>query len=162
MTDLIPIEMGEGLSLGDLRPTRAESSSRPSGYLEVTLNHPRTATFKNALSVKQKQILHRGFMTMVNHIGAKNYDHVYEACMDGVIHLHGWIEIPHSPCIPKILINDIVKVWLKGLTKKYSNWFECNYKDEWQRYRCPSVCVQYRDIETGIEKFKTYMRKNPV
>lgn len=160
MSDLLPI--GESIGLGEIRPARAESSSNPCGYLEITLNHPRTPTFKNALSVKQKQILKCAFEAIVNFLGATQYDYVYEACMSGVIHLHGWIEINHDPCIPSVLIQDAVKTYLNRLPKGYREWFEKNYKSEWQRYRCPSICVQYRDIETGIDKFKTYMRKNPV
>lgn len=167
MTDVhpkIPFEISKSsdrrsTSLGSTTPNPTAKSSC---VFEITINHPRNKGFINLLSKSQKRHLNSIFQIVIKHFGnaVKDYDHVYELCQDGVIHLHGWIELELENIIPMILVNDIAKIYLRCFPKKYQNYSPKNYYDKYNRYRCPSIVVQYQSEMR--EAWLEYMRKNPI
>lgn len=147
--------IGVGHSLGSPTP-------KSSCFFEITINHPRNKGFINLLSKSQKKHLYSIFQIVIKHFGntVKDHDHVFELCQDGVIHLHGWIELELDSVVPMILVNDIAKIYLRCFPKKYQNYSPKNFYEKYNRYRCPSIVVQYQ--EEKREAWLEYMRKNPI
>lgn len=153
-----------GPSLGS--PTPLFLTSLPGGYLLVTLNCPRTKTFINSTSVKQKI----GYTKLFNYIKSAfnmfdviDSGYVFEHCeKGGHIHLHGYLQFSaESFHCPIGLVNDAVKTYLSKLPKKYSMFSERSFFLKYMRYKGPSVCVQYlyNSDTSGFERWKTYMNK---
>jgi len=122
-------------------------------YLEITLNHPQTKSFLKMNSTKQKSLYHNIWNCMKNEFSLDPMNNfVYEYTKTGQVHLHGYIKLPMGNFFIAGAISDIVKRYLNLLPKKYSLFDSKNYYPEYERYRCPSICVQYtNDIAQWIE-----------
>lgn len=139
------------------------------GYLGITLNYPRTKQFLALNSVEQKKLYERWIHNFMHSLGqlqhGDDFKFVNEYCSSGQVHSHGYIPL-HQECFVAGAISDIVKAILKHLPKKQSEFKESNYSPQYNRYRCPSVVVQYYDIlntdsldKGSIEYWKTYLKK---
>ncbi len=126
------------------------------GYLEITLNYPRTALFLKKNSTQQKALYSKIWHYIKNACGIPDESpFVFEYCSTGQVHLHGYISL-HGKYFIMGAISDIVKSILNSLPKKYCMFKEGSMYVDYERYRCPSCCVQHRD---NIDKWLTYMNK---
>lgn len=120
-------------------------------HVEITLNAPRIDSFTRLLSSGQKAWYRKRYVLLKAMMKSYIYDdsYIFEYCRDGTVHLHAcWlVRIPDH--ITKAgFVSDIVKVWLRTLTKKY-NKFNYNYiyffdNDETTCYKCPSIKCSLR------------------
>lgn len=128
----------------------------------VTLNHPRTPKFLKATSDIQKKnyikIFHNIVLkTRYSFLDKIFSDYTIEYNKDGNTHLHGVIKITTEikGCVAG-LIADIVKHYHAMVRKCYNP--KCYYP-EYQRYRDPSIVVQYYDDDKSFEEYIAYMYK---
>lgn len=154
------------LSLGRETP---EKEPLPRGYLEITLNYPRTVSFLKMSSVKQKIL----YIKIWSHVRAtlnhpdvimRHSDYEFEYCKTGQIHLHGYIPVYTEKYFIEGIISDVVKRYLEGLPKKHSKFNEKNMYPEFHRYKSPSICVQHDNMSDPVEsdrfdRWKKYMIK---
>lgn len=154
------------LALGRETP---EKVPIPKGYLEITLNYPRTVSFLKMNSMRQKVL----YIKIWSHIRAtlnqysiifRHCDYEFEYCKTGQIHLHGYIPVYEDKYFIEGIISDVVKRYLEGLPRKYSKFNEKNMYPELHRYKCPSICVQHDNLSDPIEsdrfeRWKQYMIK---
>lgn len=135
---------------------------REEGYVEVTLQYPRTSSFTNMVSTKQKQIYRRSFNHIKDSIPmnlVEDYGHVYEYCENGHVHLHGYIQIKGTHC-PIGVVSDVVKTYLNVLPKKYGRYKEGCISYEYLRYRDRPICCQYRNLLEKSKWVDGYMQKH--
>lgn len=149
-------------------PLLSRRVAQVKGYILLTLNHPRTVAFNNATSQYQKVIYCKlidklpttmcGAKTTMH---LKTIDAVFEHCKSGAIHYHSLIEITCDNAFSIAgLISDYSKCIHQQLPKKYSMYMERAYKPEFQRYRIPSMCVQYKTLDDPyIPEWRTYLHK---
>lgn len=138
------------------------------GYILLTLNYPRTVAFNNATSQYQKvmycKLVDKLPTTMCGSrttMHLKTIDAVFEHCKSGAIHYHSLIEITCDNAFSIAgLVSDYSKHIHQLLPKKYSNYLERAYIPAFQRYRVPSMCVQYKPFDDPyIPEWRTYMHK---
>lgn len=157
------------LELGLLGSLAQPKMPAPFGYLEVTLNYPRTASFLKMCSVKQKilysKIWHhvRSFQVQPGMVFVDD-DYEFEYCKSGQIHLHGYLPIYKKEYFIEGILSDVAKLYLEGLPKKYNKFNDVHMFPDLHRYRCPSICLQHDNmsIPTEVERFerwKSYMTK---
>lgn len=152
---------GGAPSLVEPRPHDSTLEAVPKyGCLEITLNYPRTSAFVAKPSLKQKELYIRIWNIIKCACGIPLYSNItFEYCKSGHIHLHGYIIPSISTYYIIGYISDIVKAYLSLLPKKYQRYVDTHMYSEFNRYRGPSICVQYNN---DVERFKTweaYMRK---
>lgn len=138
------------------------------GYLLVTLNHPRTPAFNAATTEIQKQMYRKILNKMPtvligpkNALYLENVDSVFEYCKSGAVHYHSLIRVKSDmPFSIAGIVNDYVKHWLTHLPKQHRQYKEAYFKHEFQRYRSPSICVQYKtNDDPYIDEWVTYLHK---
>lgn len=143
---------------------------RSTCYLEVTLNHPRTVKFMNAVSSKQRDMYELALRRMKCAFGplkGEVVDKEYEYCKSGHVHLHALIKYTFdTPHYPIGVVADVVKVWLHCLTVKHGRYKEYAMKiyNNGPKYTSPSICCKYDSVEDidRIEKWRVYMKKNTI
>lgn len=115
------------------------------GFIQVTLNHPRTKTFLNMSSHQQKELYAKIFRVLKNTITIDPHsDYTFEYCKSGQVHLHGFIQIPDEKRVFVLgAISDVAKKYLSLLPGSHSNFNERNMYGKFLRYRSPSICLQY-------------------
>lgn len=161
-----PTEPEAELKLNFGGDTLGRSPQKIGGYLEITLNYPRTASFLRMDSVEQKNLYRKiwsSIRTVCVGFGDHTDDYTFEYCRSGQIHLHGYLPVYDKYFIEGI-ISDVVKKFLNGLPKKYNKFNENNMFDNFHRYRCPSILVQHDNLNDVNEtkrfhKWKLYMYK---
>lgn len=146
-----------------------ELREKVQGYIGFTLNHPRTLKFLNARSNVQKKMYLLWFMEFKNTFGHTEKDSecdiIFEYCKSGQVHAHGWIRIKDKGFVNGF-ISDFAKSVLQFLPKKHMQFKEACLFPQYQRYKCPSCCIQWYDnnLEVmgpeGITHWKTYMKKS--
>jgi len=128
-----------------------------SGYLAITLNHPQTKLFLSMTSDKQKQLYGKIWNCIRVTFGMHcEHKYVYEFTQKGQVHLHGYVKMPSVNYYIAGAISDIVKKYLQLLPKRFSMFNTQHYYPEYERYRCPSICVQHF---TDITEWAMYMNK---
>lgn len=155
-------------SLGGGSPNKRVRDTYSICLLEVTLNYPRTPRFKLMTTVQQKSLYLQLWNKLIcfkgmERIVRESTRHTFELCSTGHVHLHGalYIRMP-GPYYPEGIVNDLVKTWLQLLPKKFQAYNDNNFYKDWQRYRCPSICVKHTsngDTER-VTEWETYMNKN--
>lgn len=130
-------------------------------YIEVTMNYPRTPTFLKLNSIRQKELYKRLWFNTKNipKICIKS-EMVFEYCKSGQVHLHGYVILDHSEAFHILgLISDYVKNYLSLLPNKYDKFNEASMFEKYERYRCPSICVQYKEGLDSLVLWEKYMEK---
>lgn len=136
--------------------------------LEITLNFPRTTSFKNACTEKQKKLYDRIWRIMIHSKGQDRLDlrtrRTFELCNSGHVHLHGilYLRVPQNFYING-LIADLARTYLSLLPKKFSQYHDHFMFNQFNRYRCPSIVIQYDDFNSDqkrIMEWETYIDKN--
>lgn len=143
----------------------------PVGYLEITLNYPRTATFLKMNSAKQRMLYIKIWMILRGSVDFPlagmehaHSDFQFEYCKSGQVHLHGYLPIYKKKYFIEGIISDLVKLYLEGMPKRYSKFSESFMFPELHRYRSPSICVQHDNLQLNgeverMERWKTYITK---
>lgn len=132
---------------------------RHTGYLCITYNFPPVKCFINANSDKQRATYSKVWneCKTVFEISPEN-KFIFEFTKCGKIHLHGWIKIRSDKQYHIIgAIGDYVKRYLSFMPKKYRDFREAYMYYDFQRYKSPCICVQYKD---NIEQWEEYMNKD--
>lgn len=163
--DTISIASRSALGGSDGEPA-GTSQMRYSGEIEVTMNFPRTPSFLKMTSSKQK-VLYKKLMRILNNsIGMNIHEPelFFECCQTGQIHAHGTIHINHDYKVISVLLSDMAKSYLSCLPKKYSRFYENHIYPEFNKYRSPSLCLKYIDLDNEedreqSDKWYDYIRK---
>lgn len=164
------VELDEIIDNSEIDVASYMEATSNSGYhsecfIEITLNYPRTQTFLNKNSTQQQALYCKLWNRVKNArcvTALQEAGHVYEYCKSGQVHMHGYMRLKYDrPHFVFGVISDIVKSYLNCLPKRYQNYSERHLHYEYKRYRCPSICVQYRDIDDKerIDLWHKYMRK---
>lgn len=155
---LTPLKQHSKTVTTESKLVKLDKKELTESYLEITLNHPQTKRFLAMNSTKQKALYCSIWNCIKNEFqldGTSAY--IYEYTKLGQVHLHGYIKLPPGNFFIAGAISDIVKRYLNLLPKKYSLYNSNNYYPEYDRYRCPSICVQYTN---DISAWKDYMAKD--
>lgn len=140
-------------------------------HIELTLNHPRTVAFNNAMSDKQKNMYRKRLLIMDEYFKKNKLpvdkDIQYEYCKSGAIHCH----VMYSFRVSKDfvfsrqgLISDLSKIWLNTMLKRYSTFSE-NYMTYFEEtecyvYRHESIKIAiYQDNYTRLLEWNEYIHK---
>ncbi|UOF76860.1 putative replicase [Circoviridae sp.] len=136
-------------------------------HLEVTLNHPRTATFLKMTSDKQKALYKKMYDIIINRYGpgmCYKSTGAFEYCRSGQVHMH----MSLFYCLPHKMVNiwgtiaDMARLIHSMLPKKYSIFNEKCMDEKYFKYRVPSMCIQFNSLteEKRIAEWETYIRKD--
>lgn len=157
------LKLGVGHSLGSPTP---KSRGTPKCYLGFTLNYPRTVKFLNANSMQQKQLYLKWYKSFVNTFNIEPESELcFEFCKTGQIHAHGYIAIYIDKYYISGLVSDFTKSVLSHLPPKHNKFKENCLHTEYNRYRCPSIVIQYYTNDeklegpSGITHWKQYIKK---
>lgn len=136
--------------------------------LEVTLNYPRTQSFKNMRNERAKLLYKMLFRDIIHTYGPNGFDpertrYTYEVCQSGYLHLHGiiYFKIPQRYSVTG-LICDCVKTYLADLPRKYGKFSEHFLFPQFNRYRSPSITIQWDhliDDFKRVQQWETYIDK---
>lgn len=124
--------------------------------IELTLNYPRTASFKRKTYEQQCAVYDQWIDDNLGHMFPRitNFRRAYEHCKDGTAHVHLDItySIPNGIYHPYGITCDFVKPLLQGLPKRYGikTFSIFKYNAIYERYRCPSILCQVRDAKDRI------------
>lgn len=139
-------------------------------FIEITFNYPRTALFLKMTSEYQKKLYSRLYHKVIDRyqISTQNFDshYVFESCKSGQIHCHCRVMFDIGNMhFPLVLLSDIAKAYLNLLPKKYSKFNEANMYSQYNRFRCPSICLQLRsshedDFKERVDLWLAYMQKS--
>lgn len=130
--------------------------------VEYTINCPRNVKrFKDKSSEDQMHI----YEGIISHISEQMKEcledelHYFEKCRDGTVHVHGRYNVKPGLFFIEGIIQDFVKNALKKIDGrlKYSTGAYFHYMN---RYRSPTMCVQYTDDVERILHWDQYIRKN--
>jgi len=145
------------------RATPDFSNIASSGYLLVTLKYPHTQSFLKKQSAAQKMIYKKIWENIKHPFDIVDSDIKYEYYASGQIHAHGYIQLDDTKRYVNGTVCDLVKRWLEYLPKKYQKYNEKNYRDDWCRFTCNSICVQYKPIgDPYFNDWIHYMNKDQI
>lgn len=157
--------MNNEIIINGVGPILGSPTTNSRCYLEITLNYPRTAGFKNMTSDKQKGLYSRLLQLIkctFGPTGIERCEHTFEFCKSGHVHLHASIIFVFSTIhIPIGVVSDVVKTYLNQLPKRYSVYQEGCMHIGFIRYRSPSIAVQYTSFEDKkrIDIWNKYINK---
>lgn len=137
-------------------------------HIELTLNHPRTKSFCNMRSNKQKELYRKHYNILKCVFGIDAYDenkseYHFEYCQTGHIHLHASMYFDLKRCYNIYgAIADMAKTYHQMLPKKYANFKDSYMSTKFYRYQCPAICIGYNQIDNKkrIEEWVKYCRKH--
>lgn len=154
----------------DELPSLGSSSAKLQGgqsecFIELTFNYPRITSFVNKTSQQQKAFYDKIFYIVKNTFSVAclyESQRTFEFCQSGHVHLHAWLHLKFDhPHVAVGVVADLAKVYLKCLPKRHNLYSDSKMSAQFLRYRSPSICVQYRNIN-DIErttKWKQYINK---
>lgn len=148
----------------DAVPTFLESRNGEF-WLEVTMNHPRVASWENLTTTKQNSVYLKKLHLLKNCLGIDNLElltYSYEISKDGHTHCHALFHSTSQRThFPLGVIGDVVKTYLSTLTKKYSNYKRHCMYEKYYRYNGAGICVQYRfpHEHERVAKWEAYIKK---
>jgi len=131
-------------------------------FIELTLNHPRNTRFNNMTSDMQKKLYDKIFSAMTETrplpLCGMKVERVFEYCKTGHVHLHANITytLPKGKYYPMGIVGDLAKRYLRLIKQVYQ---EKNCYPEFNRYRCPSIVVQYNEDVKRRDVWLAYMHK---
>lgn len=132
--------------------------------VEFTFNPPQTANYKRLKQVSKVKYLRDLGTYLKSHIENVSYmEQTYETYESGFPHSHGYICIDSpTPYIIPGLVQDIARTYLGQLPGKHSRFNENDYHYKWDRFRCPSLVLQYRDAsdKDRFLDWNTYIHKD--
>lgn len=159
---------GEGPLIIAPRQNSEEPQSRglrPSirGYLLVTINYPKKTTFDKMLSDKQRLVYAKIWHNIVNtfEIDPEVKEFQTELTQLGRVHLHGILSISLDKYYIAGIVMDMVKTISEQFPVKCWNVVEKFYFPQWERYRGPNICVQYKTADDSyINIWNAYIKKD--
>lgn len=139
------------------------------GVVEVTLNYPRTASFKRMHPNQQVELynsLYKAVRTEWSAVRHVIYDHIaFETCINGDVHMHIAIgvHIKQSRFNAYGLCEEFYKLWLSKMPLRYRK--QTNLQKSYTafpRYTAPSIVIQYvpGTDEARIAEWEAYINKN--
>jgi len=139
------------------------------GVVEVTLNYPRTASFKRMKKWEQerlyRELLDKVMMRWTAYIMVTNTTFRFETCVSGYVHLHLAIamHIKQAKFNAYGLIEEFFKLWLSEMPLRYRK--QTNLQKSYTafpRYECPSIVIQYipETDPARIAEWEVYINKN--
>lgn len=134
--------------------------------LEITLNHPRTAAFNRMTEEDQVLLYNKWFDDSMScrFDKVKKVIRAFEHCKSGAIHAHFDVFYSSKHAFFKCgLVTCVVKEFLQNLPKRWGiKTFEMKrYSCLYDRYRCPSIVVQYKnahDLPRALQ-WEVYINK---
>lgn len=120
------------------------------GYLEITLNHPRTAKFRR-LTDEIKREVYKNLYLKIKQLLSKHIEHdefYFENCKDGIPHLHASITVSFDTSGSAMgLVSEIVRTYLNALPGKHKVYKSENEYPYYSRYKGPAICCQWTQID---------------
>lgn len=131
--------------------------------IEFTLNPPQTANYKRLKSATRVSKLESLGEYLRLHTPNVSYKvQTIETYKSGYPHSHGYLCIDsQTPFNIAGLVQDVARTWHSQMPGKHSLFNENDYYYKWDRYRCPSIVLQYREVlETDrFKDWNTYIHK---
>lgn len=127
------------------------------GILEFTINLPHgKMSLLSPIKQEQRllQVVREGLSACDMPL---EFTHYFENCRDGIIHIHGCVEIKNL-----IYIEGLIQTFVKGVLRAVDGRLKYrpeNYYPRMERYRSPMMCVQYTDEADRIIYWKQYITK---
>lgn len=125
--------------------------------LEFTINLPHDK-MRRLSRDKQQERLERTMRAGIRDLPTNGEPvHYLELCRDGVLHLHGKVDLKG-----KYYIEGVVKSFVQNALKSYDGRLkvrENEYYHYLERYRSPMVCVQHTDDPDRIIYWQQYITK---
>lgn len=131
------------------------------GYIELTLNYPRTVNFKRLPYEYKIEVYKNLLLYILKHISIlKDVKYSIENCKDGTPHMHASIRVVGT-FSRYGLVEQVVTTYLSQLTKRYNKYSTTNFNLKYCRYRCPSIVCQYTENEDNkrVANWDIYMNK---
>jgi len=138
---------------------RALGSPLPN-FMAITMAPPNSPSWNNKQSFQQKKQLLKWFNVMAMNLNPICHEKECHLCFEyhqnGNIHAHGYISFPGVFCIQGV-IADLARTYLTLQKKWYKP--DCYYT-QYNRYREPSLCIQYMDTVEEQQRWITYIMKD--
>lgn len=135
----------------------------PKGYLLVTLNYPRTILFSNKSCEAQRAVYQRIWqrVNQLERYGNSVNEIVFEHCQNGMVHMHGIISVDYPKFNIAGVVSDFARIIHAALPKKYENFLPNAYNVQFERYKVPSMVIQYKSYgDDYLDVWHKYMSKD--
>lgn len=159
-TDLDVKNMWEAMLNSPKENSFAVSYSTNVEILEYTINHPRKAKgFAGMDREGQMQV----YENLIKDLGLDEYLgdelHYFEFCKDGTVHMHGRYIMRKARYTREGIVEEFATRILKKIDGRLK-YRSGNYYAHLERYRSPSLCIQFTDDFERIMYWDQYMSKN--